>query len=148
MLAGCERFLWSRLGVGLCDGWWLAALAYLLEAREGVEGPEEFAGDGGVVAKVHLPVLGRTGHEADGYGLMRIQIVRAVCDELARVVALVGGSDLEDAGFDAAGSEAAPVRLGQAEYERVFGRVVGLEGFAKAAEDFVVLVLVFLGEDY
>ena len=40
------------------------------------------------------------------------------------------------------------MRLGQAEYERFFGRIMRLEGFAKAAEDLFVLVLVLLGEDY
>ena len=39
---------------------------------------------------------------------------RAVLDELARERALGGGGDVEDAGLDATGTEAAPVRLGQA----------------------------------
>ncbi len=38
--------------------------------------------------------------------------------------------------------------LGEAQDERVFGRVVRLEGLAEAAEDFLVFMLVFLGEDY
>ena len=40
------------------------------------------------------------------------------------------------------------MRLGEAQDERVFGRVVRLEGLAEAAEDFFVFMLVFLGEDY
>ena len=39
------------------------------------------------------------------------------------------------------------MRLGQAQDERVFGRIVRLEGLAKAAEDRFVFVLVFLGQD-
>ena len=39
------------------------------------------------------------------------------------------------------------MRLGQAQDERVFGGIVRLEGLAKAAEDFFVFVLVFLGKD-
>ena len=61
--------------------------------------------------------------------------------------ALGGGGDAEDAGLDAARAETAPVRLGKAQDERVFGGIVRLEGLAKAAEDFFVFVLVFLGED-
>ena len=38
--------------------------------------------------------------------------------------------------------------LGEAHDERVFGRIVRLEGLAEAAEDFLVFMLVFLGEDY
>jgi hypothetical protein len=79
---------------------------------------------------------------------MGIQIVGAVFDDLLGAGALGGGGDVEDAGFYATGSEAAPVRLGQAEYESFFGRIVRLEGFAKAAENFVVLVPVLVGEDY
>ena len=123
------------------------ALTRALKPREGVERSEEIARDGGVVAKVHLPVLGRHGHEADGDGVVRVQMFGAVLDELARAIALSGGGDVEDAGLDATRAEAAPVRLSQAQDERVFGGIVRLEGLAKAAEDFFVLVLVFLGED-
>jgi hypothetical protein len=37
--------------------------------------------------------------------------------------------------------------LSQTEYECVFGGVLRVEGFAEAAEDFFVFLLVLLGED-
>lgn len=40
------------------------------------------------------------------------------------------------------------MRVGQAQDERVFGCIIWLEGFPKAAEDCFVLVLVFLAQDY
>ena len=79
---------------------------------------------------------------------MRIQIFRAVLDHALCAGALAGGGDVEDAGFDATGAEATPVPLGQAQDERLFGRIVRLEGFAEAAEDLIVLMLEFVREDY
>jgi hypothetical protein len=40
------------------------------------------------------------------------------------------------------------MRLSQAQDERVLGHIMRLEGLAKAAEDFFVLVLMLLGKDY
>ena len=69
-------------------GWRFPALARALQLGEGVERPEEVAGDGGVVAKIHLPVFGRHGHEADTDGVVRVQMFGAVLDDLARASAL------------------------------------------------------------
>ena len=125
-----------------------AALARPLKSCEGVERSEEIPGDGGVVAKIHLPALGWIDHEADGDSVVRTQVFLAVLDDVPGDGTLVGGGDVEDAGLDATRPEATPVGLGQAQDERVFGGVVRLEGVAKAAEDFFVFMLVFLGEDY
>ncbi|HYI96111.1 MAG TPA: hypothetical protein VEX68_21385 [Bryobacteraceae bacterium] len=72
----------------------------------------------------------------------------AFFDDFSGASALGGGGDVEDAGLDATRTEAAPVRVGQAQDERVFGRIVRMEGLAKAAEDCFVFVLGFLGKDY
>ena len=40
------------------------------------------------------------------------------------------------------------MRVRQAQDERVFGRIMRLEGLAKAAEDLFVFMLALLGEDY
>ena len=71
-----------------------------------------------------------------------------VLDDFAGASALSGGGDVEDAGLDATRTEAAPVRMGQAQDERVFGGIVRLEGLAKAVEDCFIFMLVFLGKDY
>ena len=44
-------------------------------------------------------------------------------------------SDVEYAGLDATGAEAAPMRLGQTQDERVFGCIVRLKGLAKPTEN-------------
>ena len=62
----------------------------------------EISRDGGVVAEVHLPVLGGHGHEGDGDGLVRVQVFGAVLDEFARVIALGVGGDVVHRGLDAA----------------------------------------------
>jgi hypothetical protein len=57
-----------------CDDWllrWFLSLTGFLKARERIERSEEFAGDGAVVAEIHLPTFLRPGHEADGDGVMR-----------------------------------------------------------------------------
>ena len=57
-----------------CDDWlvrWFLGLTGFLKARERIERSEEFAGDGAVVAEIHLPTFLRPGHEADGDGVMR-----------------------------------------------------------------------------
>jgi hypothetical protein len=58
-----------------CDGRllrWFLGLTGFLKSREHLECSEEFPGDGAVVAKIHLPPLGRAGHESYGDGVMRI----------------------------------------------------------------------------
>ncbi len=60
-LRGMGRLLWVRV-------LWLTGA---LDAREHIERPEEIAGDGAVVAKIHLPTLGRPGHEADSDCVVR-----------------------------------------------------------------------------
>jgi len=142
-------------GIGHCRGRCcngllgrFAAFASALKSCEGIERSEEIPRDGGVVAEIHMPALGRIDHEADCDCVVRAQVFRAVLDDLPRESTLVGGGDVEDGGLDAPGPEAAPVGVGQAQDERVFGRVVRLEGLAKTAEDFFVFMFVFLGEDY
>ena len=92
-------------------------------------------------------MLSRHGHESDGDGIVRVQVLRAVLDDCSRATALDAGGDVENPGFDTARAETAPVCLSQAQNERFFAGVMRLEGLAEAAEDFFVLVLVFLGED-
>jgi len=70
-----------------------------------------------------------------------------VFDELPCQAALRGCGGVEHSGLHAPRAEAAPVRLGQAEDERVFDRALRLEGVAEASEDFLVLVRILLGED-
>jgi hypothetical protein len=99
-----------------CDEWllrWFLGLTGFLKPREHFERSEEFAGDGAIVTEICLPPLGRSGHEAHGDGIMRIQVFGAVLHDLLRAVALRRSGDVEDAGFDATGAEAAPVRLRQ-----------------------------------
>ncbi len=50
---------------------WFLWLTGFLKTREHLECSEEFAGDGAVVAKVHLPAFLRPGHESYGDGVMR-----------------------------------------------------------------------------
>jgi hypothetical protein len=64
---------------------------------------------------------------------VQVQILGAVFDDLLRFGALRGGADVEDAGFDATRAEAAPMRLGEAQDERVFDGIARLKGVAKAA---------------
>ncbi len=103
---------------GSCGEWRLTgsftALALALQAFQSIEGAEEIAGDGGVVAEILLPVVGWVDQKTNGYGVVGIQIFRAVFDVLLRAGSLGGGSDVEHAGFDATRTQAAPVRLGQA----------------------------------
>jgi hypothetical protein len=73
---------------------------------------------------------------------------RAILDELSRESAFCGSGDVEYAGLDATGTETAPMGLGQAQDERVFGCTVRLKGFAKAAQDLFEFMLVFLGQDH
>ncbi len=73
---------------------------------------------------------------------------RAILDELSCESAFCGSGDVEYAGLHATGTETAPVGLGQAQDERVFGCSVRLKGFAKAAQNLVVFMLVFLGQDH
>ncbi len=142
-------------GIGHCRGRCrdrllgrFAVLASPLKSCKGIERSEEITGDGGVVAEIGLPAPGRIDHEANGDSVMRAQVFRAVLDDVPGESTFVGGGDVEDTRLDTARPEAAPVGLGEAQDERVFGRVVRLEGLAEAAEDFLVFMLVFLGEDY
>ena len=73
---------------------------------------------------------------------------RAILDKLSGESALCICGDVEYAGLDATGTETAPVGLGQAQDERVFGCVLRLKGFAKATQDLIVFVLVFFGKDH
>ncbi|HYI96736.1 MAG TPA: hypothetical protein VEX68_24560 [Bryobacteraceae bacterium] len=70
---------------------------------------------------------------------------RATLDDLSGVGALGGSGDVEDAGLNATRTETAPVRLGKTQDERVFGCAVRLKGFAKAAQDLFVFMLMFFG---
>jgi hypothetical protein len=79
-----------------------AALACALEARQSVESAEEIASDGGVVAKIHLPPVGWIGHEADRDGVVRVQVLGTILDDLSGACSLSGSGDVEDSGFDAA----------------------------------------------
>jgi hypothetical protein len=72
----------------------------------------------------------------------------AIFDMLASGIALDGRSGVQHAGFDATGAQASPMCLSQAQNERVLNGAGRLERFAKAFEDFVVLVLVLFGKDY
>ena len=92
-----------------------AALTRALKAGEGVERSEEIAGDGGVVAEIHVPALGWIDHEGDGDSVVRIQVFRAVLDDVPRTSTLAGSGDVEDAGLDATRPEASPVGLGEAQ---------------------------------
>jgi hypothetical protein len=123
------------------------ALAHLLKAGEGVEGSEEVSCNGGVVAEIHLPTFRRHGHKADTNRIVQVQMFGTVFDELPGPAALRGCGGVEHAGLHTTRTEAAPVRLSQAQYQGVFDRIVRLEGLAKASEDFFVLVRILLGED-
>jgi hypothetical protein len=92
-----------------------AALARALKPCEGVERSEEIPGDGGVVAEICMPALGWIDHEGDGDSVVRVQVFRAVLDDIPRASTLVGGGDVEDAGLDATRPEASPVGLGEAQ---------------------------------
>src|SRR5204863_143292 len=78
-----------------CDQNGLGRFVFLtdfLQACESVERSEEFPGDCGVVAEIHLPSLGGTDHEANGDGVVRVEIFgAAVCDDLPGTCALGGG---------------------------------------------------------
>ena len=123
-------------------------LTRALKPHQGIEGAEEIPGDGAIVTEVHAPSLLRILHEADSYGVVRTEIFRAILDKLSCESALCGCGDVEYAGLDATGTETAPVGLGQAQDERFFGCIVRLKGFAKAAQDLFVFMLVFLGQDH
>jgi hypothetical protein len=73
-----------------------------LKFCERLEGPEEVARDGDVIAEVHLPALGGHKHEADSDRVVRVQMFRAVLDDLLRVGTLSRGGDVQNAGLDAA----------------------------------------------
>ena len=92
-----------------------AALARALKPSEGVERSEEIPGDGGVVAEIHMPALGWIDHEGDGDSVVRVQVFRAVLDDIPRASTLVGGGDVEYASLDTTRPEAAPVGLGEAQ---------------------------------
>jgi hypothetical protein len=124
----------------------LRFLSSALHFSERVEGFKKLAGDGGVVAHVHVPMLGRHGHECNADRVVRVEVFRAVLDYGARLISLCRGGDAQDGGLNAAGAEASPVCVSQAQDQRVFRGIVRLEGFAKAAEDFLVLMLVLLGQ--
>jgi hypothetical protein len=94
-----------------------------------------------------MPLLGRHDEEASAYGVMHVQVFGAILDLLACHIAVNGGGGIEHAGFDAPCAEAAPVRLSQTQYQRVFNGALGLEGVAKALEDFFVFVRVLFGKD-
>ncbi len=132
-----------------CDQDRLGRFVFLtdfLQACEGVERPEEFPGDCGVVTEIHLPLLGGTDHEANGNRVVRVEIFgAAVCDDLLGASALGGGGDGEDAGFNAPRAEASPVRLRQSQDKGLFGGVLRLEGVAEALEEFLVFVLALFG---
>ncbi len=140
-----------RSGAGRGDQrLWVRArsLTRALQPRQGIEGAEEIPGDGSVVTEVGAPSLLRILHEADSYGVVRTEMFRAIFDKLSCESAFCGSGDVEYAGLDATGTESAPVGLGQAQDERFFGCAVRLEGFAKAAQDLFVFMLVFLGQDH
>ena len=137
--AGCgDQRLWVRA----------RSLTRALQPSQGIEGAEEIPGDGSVVTEVGAPSLFRILHEADSYGVVRTEMFRAIFDKLSGESTLCGCGDVEYAGLHATGTETAPVGLGQTQDERVFGCAVRLKGFAKAAQDLFVFMLVFLGQDY
>ena len=72
----------------------------------------------------------------------------AVFHHALRLTALQVGGGMEHAGLDTTRAEAAPVSLREAEDERVLDAAFGLEGVAEAAENFLVFLPVFFGEDY
>jgi hypothetical protein len=92
-----------------------AALPGALKSCKSVERSEEITGDGGVVAEICMPALGWIDHEGDGDSVVRVQVFRAVLDDIPRASTLVGGGDVEDAGLDATRPEASPVGLGEAQ---------------------------------
>ena len=124
-----------------------AVLPGALKFCKRIERAEELAGNGCVVPKEHLPAVGGPGHEGNADGFMRVQMLRAILDDSPCVDALSVGSDGQHAGLDAPRTQAAPVRLSKADHKRVFGDVLRGEGFAEAAQEFIVFVLVLLGED-
>jgi hypothetical protein len=75
---------------------WFSALAGALEFLQGIEGFEKVAGNYGVVAKILLPMLRGHGHEGYGDGLVRVQVVGAVFDKFAGLIALGVGGDVID----------------------------------------------------
>ncbi|HEX6435995.1 MAG TPA: hypothetical protein VF182_02610 [Candidatus Binatia bacterium] len=129
---------------GLCA---LGSFAGALQFSERFERFEEFARDRRVVAHVHLPVLGGHGHEADGDGAVRVEVLGAILDELPRAAALDIGGGVEDFRLEATRAQAAPVSVGKPQDESVFGGVAWLERVAEAPENAGILVLVFFGED-
>ena len=141
-----------RSGAGRGYQWlWVRAcsLTHALHARQGIECAEEIPRDSAVVAEIRAPTLiRRILHEARGNGVVWTEMFRAILDHLPGERALGGSSDVEYAGLNATGTEAAPVGLGQAQDKRVFGCAVRLKGFAKAAQDLFVFVQVFLGQDH
>jgi hypothetical protein len=122
-------------------------LAQALEAYECVQGSEEVARNGGVVAEIGLPLFGRHRQEAYADRFVRVQGFGAVWDPLAGATTLRGGADVEHAGLDLPRAETPPVRLSETQNERMFGATVRLERLDEAPEDFVVFMQVFLGED-
>ena len=136
-----SRCVWHRGSGNPCF-----ALAEALKPGERFERFEEVPGDGGVVAKVHLPPLRGHDHEADADGLVRVQLLGAVFHQTPRLSALKVGGEMEHAGLDTTRAEAAPVRLREAEHECVLDAVVGLQRVAEAAENFLVFLPVLIGE--
>ena len=125
-----------------------AATADALKFCKRVQRFKEVARDGGVVAEVHPPSFSRHNHEPDCDGIVQVQMLGAVFDDPLCFGALRGGADVEDACLNATGAEAAPMRLSEAQDERVFDGIARLKGLAKAAEDLCVFNLVFLGQDH
>jgi hypothetical protein len=135
---------------GRCDSCGRAPfrLARSLKFRERVERFEEVSRNYSIVAQVHLPSVGGHNHEADCNCVVRVEVFGAVLDEVARLDTLGGGTDVEDSGLDATRAEAAPVRVREAQDERVLGGILRVEGVAKTAKAFFVFVVVFLGQDH
>jgi hypothetical protein len=78
---------------------------------------------------------------------VQVQVFGAAFNEPLCLVALRGCGGVEHAGFDAPGAKASPMRLCEAEDERIFDAALGLERVAEAAENFVVFTAVLFGED-
>ena len=73
---------------------------------------------------------------------MRIQLLGTILDDLAGANTLDRSGDVENARFDATRAQTAPVRLSQAQDERLFRRIVRLKGLAEAADNGFVFVVV------
>jgi hypothetical protein len=73
---------------------------------------------------------------------VRIQLLGTILDDLAGANTLDRSGDVENARFDATRAQTAPVRLSQAQDERLFRRIVRLRGLAEAAETGFVFVVV------